>query len=88
MINKVKYTEMQEEIVDINKEQAVNFCIEKLKDSLNATLSSDAQIVDYSSYAEDIENGKINVKVIFKLSKILLFKIYFYIKLEDEIKKR
>ena len=74
LINKVKYTEMQEEIVDINKEQAVNFCIEKLKDSLNATLSSDAQIVDYSSYAEDIENGKINVKVMFKVEQDIALK--------------
>lgn len=69
LINKVKYNELQEEIIDINRDEAINDCVEKLKESLNKSLPSDAQIADYSSYVEDLEDGKINVKVMFKVEQ-------------------
>ena len=69
IINKVKYNELKEDVIDISKDEAISICTEKLKESLSKTLPSDAHITDYSSYTEDLEDGKISVKVMFKVEQ-------------------
>ncbi len=67
--NKITYYEKTGTNVSLDKDSAVKDATEKLQASLIKTLSNDAKITDKKITVEDIENGKILVKVIFTVEQ-------------------
>jgi similar to stage IV sporulation protein len=67
--NKITYFEKKGKSVNLDKDSTVKESTEKLQDSLSKTLSNDAKIIDKKSTVEDVENGKILIKVIFTVEQ-------------------
>ena len=68
-LNKITYYEKTGTNVNLDKDSAVKDATEKLQASLIKTLSNDAKITDKKITVDDIENGKILVKVIFTVEQ-------------------
>ncbi|MGL4108563.1 sporulation protein YqfD [Clostridium sp. LP20] len=64
-INTVTYFERSEKEVSVDKDEAINKAKEQLEASLSKTLSNEAKITDKKVSIEEVEEGKIRVKVNF-----------------------
>lgn len=69
LFNKITYYEKKGKSVNLDKDTVVKEATEKLQNSLTKTLSNDAKIIDKKITVEDIENGKILIKVIFTVEQ-------------------
>lgn len=67
--NKITYFEKKGKAVSLDKDSTVNESTQKLEDSLKKTLSNDAKIIDKKVTVEDLNGGKILVKVIFTVEQ-------------------
>lgn len=68
-LNEVIYFERAGKEVQIDKDIAAKESLQKLKTSLEKTLSNDAKIIDNSMTVENINSEKIKVKVIFTVEQ-------------------
>lgn len=69
LFNQIIYFEKKGIPVNLDKDVSVKASAEKLEKSLRKTLSNDAKIIDEKITAEDINDGKILVKVIFTVEQ-------------------
>ena len=61
--------------MNLDKDNTVKEATEKLQESLRKTLSNDAKIIDKRITVDDINDGKILVKVIFTVEQDIARKI-------------
>lgn len=69
VINKIIYFEKKGKTVNLDRENTIKEATQKLQESLRKTLSNDAKIMDSKITVEDINDGKILVKVIFTVEQ-------------------
>ncbi|EKQ50328.1 MULTISPECIES: sporulation protein YqfD [unclassified Clostridium] len=67
--NKITYFEKKGKPVNLDKDTTVKESTQKLEDSLKKTLNNDAKIIDKKVTVEDINDGKILIKVIFTVEQ-------------------
>ncbi|WP_297427070.1 sporulation protein YqfD [Clostridium sp.] len=67
--NKITYFEKKGKPVNLDKDTTVKESTQKLEDSLKKTLNNDAKIIDKKVIVEDINDGKILIKVIFTVEQ-------------------
>lgn len=63
--NTIEYYEKVEEEINTNKDDAINKCVESLKESLQKELINNSSIIDKSIYTEEKDEGKLRVIVTF-----------------------
>jgi len=68
-INQIIYFEKKGKNVNLNRDNTIKEAKEKLQDSLKKTLSNESKIIDDKVTVEDVESGKILVKVIFTVEQ-------------------
>jgi similar to stage IV sporulation protein len=69
VFNTTTYFEKKGKDVNLDKDSEVKKSTEKLEDSLKKTLSNEAKIIDRKVTVDDIENGKILIKIIFTVEQ-------------------
>jgi len=74
-VNKTIYFNKKGKTVNLDKDNTVKEATEKLQESLRKTLSNDAKIIDKRITVDDINDGKILVKVIFTVEQDIARKI-------------
>ncbi|HEX9025011.1 MAG TPA: sporulation protein YqfD [Clostridium sp.] len=75
IVNKTIYFNKKGKTVNLDKDNTVKEATEKLQESLRKTLSNDAKIIDKKVTVDDINDGKILVKVIFTVEQDIARKI-------------
>lgn len=76
IINKSVYFEKKGEQINLDKDNVINECSEKLKKSLEKSLNKDAKIIDSKLEDEDLGEGKILIKVTFTVEQDIAEKIW------------
>lgn len=71
--NNIDYYEKKKKSIEINKDEAIKNATIELEKSLTKNLSNEAIISDKNVYVEDIEGGKIRVKVMFIVEQNIVF---------------
>ncbi|AWK53050.1 sporulation protein YqfD [Clostridium beijerinckii] len=75
VVNKTIYFKKEGKTVKLDKDNTVKEATEKLQESLRKTLSNDAKIIDKKITVDDINDGKILVKVTFTVEQDIARKI-------------
>lgn len=69
VFNKIIYFERAGKNISLDKDSTIKESVEKLQQSLEKNLTNDAKIIDNKVSVEDIENGKIRIKVVFTVEQ-------------------
>lgn len=72
VLHEVTYFEKADKDVEVNKDEASSYAADQLEQSLSKELSNDAKIKSKEIYVENIEDGKIRVKVMFAVEENLI----------------
>ncbi len=76
LLNKVVYFEKKGEEINLDKDAVVNECALNLQKSLEKSLNKDAKIIDKKIEEENLDNGKIIVKVTFTVEQDIAEKVW------------
>ncbi|MBW6408505.1 sporulation protein YqfD [Clostridium weizhouense] len=69
VFNKIIYFERAGKNINLDRDSTIKESVEKLQRSLEKNLINDAKIIDNKVSVEDIENGKIRIKVVFTVEQ-------------------
>ncbi|GAA0078765.1 sporulation protein YqfD [Clostridium sp. CTA-5] len=69
VFNKIIYFERAGKNINLDRDATIKESLEKLQQSLEKNLTNDAKIIDNKVSVEDIENGKIRIKVVFTVEQ-------------------